>query len=547
MAGKIAFLLCQHYQKEVCAALKAEKLDDVIAASFPARCGCPPLTGDELSTLMQSLPEVDQVELFGASCLKGLSSLVSDFANLHIHKLEHCFQLMADPVLIESCLKRGAYLTTPGWLADWPARMKQLGLNEKIAKEMFAETAPDIVLLDTGVDQHSVKHLRAFSEYVDRPYEIIYTGISVLRLLIVRLAMARQIIVQHKKTEAEIQNLRKQASTHAMAMDLLANLARIVNEAEAIEAMLDVYTFLFAPQRLCYLSFREKLPDKLWIKPEGSAEEQEKENIKKKLAAFSQDSAYTESGWGFILRIVRRGEVRGIIAVEDIAFPDYLDQYFNLALSIADLCELPIENARKYEKLIHTEEMLRKANENLHHLSTTDALTGIANRRAYDDYVEKEWKRMLRDNTPLSLIICDIDFFKKYNDRYGHEGGDVCLRTVAQIIRQKATRPGDFAARYGGEEFSVVLPDTSADGARHIAENIRTAVAQHSIPHEDSAAAPHVTLSLGVAQVQPPFAAELTLASLFRVADAALYEAKQQGRNRVVVQKLETKENRQKG
>ncbi len=536
MAGRIAFLLCEHYRKEALAVLTAEKLENVVVATFPARCGCPPLAKEELPALIDSLGDVEQIEIFGATCLSGL---VFNRDNLHIHKLDHCFQLVAEPTIIESCLKRGAYLTTPGWLANWPANMERLGLNRETAKEMFTETTTGIVLLDTGVDEQSAAHLQAFSEYVDRPLEILYTGIVALRLLFIRMALTWQIEIQEKKTAAEIQDLRKQVSTHAMAIDLLANLARIVNESEAVDAMLDVYTFLFAPQRLCYLSYEEGLPDKLWLRPEGLVAEAEKENIKNKLAAFSEDSAYTESGEGFLLRITRRGKVRGVIAVEDIAFPGYIHQYLNLALSMVDICELPIENAQKYEKLVRTEEMLRNANENLYRISTTDALTGIANRRAYDAYVESQWKRMLRDNTPLSLIICDIDFFKKYNDRYGHEGGDSCLHNVAQIIRQKATRPGDFAARYGGEEFSVVLPNTSAEGAWHIAENIRMAVAQCGIPHEDSEAAPVVTLSLGVAQVQPPLAAEMTIASLFRLADDALYEAKRQGRNRTVLEKMD--------
>ncbi|MFA5072554.1 MAG: diguanylate cyclase [Nitrospirota bacterium] len=537
MANKILFVVCEHYVREAQAAIEAEQLDDAVVIGFPARCGRPPLTTEELTAKINALGNIDQVEVFGASCLTGIADFTSQDYKVHVHKRDQCFTLVADLSLINYCLKKGAYLATPGWLANWRTNIERLGLNQETASEMFAETTTGIVMLETGVNGHNPEHVKEFAEYVHRPFEIIHTGVSVLRLLFGKIALVRQMELQRKEAAKEIKEIRKQAATHAMAIDLLSNLAKIVTETEAVHAMLDVYTFLFAPQRLCYLSFQDGVPNKLWLKPEGLIDEAEQEALKEKLDALQENSGYTESGKGFYLRIVRRGEIRGVIALEDIALPEYLDQYLNLAFSIVDICELPIQNARKYEKLVRTQEMLRKANEDLYRLSTTDALTGIANRRAYDEYLEVEWKRMLRNNTPLSLIICDIDYFKKYNDRYGHKKGDICLHTVAQIIRKIALRPGDFVARYGGEEFVVVLPNTPTEGAFHLAEKIRMAVVQYNIPHEGSEIAPSVTLSLGIAELKPPFDAELTCTTLFRMADKALYQAKNEGRNRTIVWK----------
>jgi diguanylate cyclase (GGDEF)-like protein len=542
MAGRIAFALCKHYLREAQAAIESEKLANAIVVTFPARCGHPPLSREELTAVIGDLSDVEEVEVIGASCLKDLCDLTSHSYNIHIFKLDQCFNLAAGPAIINRCLERGAYLTTPGWLANWPANIEHLGLNQEMAREMFSETTKVIALLDTGVDEQSAANLRAFSEYVDRPIETICTGNSVLCLIFAKAHLTWQMEVQQKKSIAEIQGIQKQAATYAMAIDLLSNLARIVNETEAVEAMLDVYMFLFAPQRLCYLSFQEGMKDKFWIRPDVKLGDAEEKTIKNTLAGFHQESSYTESGKGFILRIAPHGEVRGVITVEEIAFPEYIDHYLNLALSIVNICELPIENARKYEKLVETEEMLRKANEDLLQLSTTDALTGIANRRAYDEYIEIEWKRMLRNKMPLSLIICDVDFFKRYNDHYGHKRGDYCLHTVAQIVCKTVLRPEDFIARYSGEEFIVVLPSTSGEGALHIAEKIRIAVVQYGITHEYSEVAPYVTLSLGIAHVQPPLTKGVTSASLFRAADTALYHAKNQGRNRTVMQTIESEE-----
>ncbi len=535
MPGKIAFVLCENFAKEAHSALAAEGLEHVVVATFPARCGRPPLTSDELATILAPKGDVEHVDVFGSCCLSGFADISACGCALQMHRLDSCFEFIADPALINQYLKRGAYLTTPGWLSGWPDSVKKLGLNQETAREMFAETTTGIVLLNSGVDEQSTTRLQLFADFVDRPFEILYTGLSVLRLLFARSALTWQLAVLKKKSIAEISVHQKQSATHAMAIDLLANLARIVDEEQAIEAMLDVYFMLFAPQRVCYLSFQDGLPDNLFTRP-PQTDAHETETIKNILLGFHQDSGYTESGRGFFLRIILRGEVRGVIAVEEIAFPEYLDQYLNLALGIVNICELPIENARKYQKLIQAEEMLRKANDDLFHLATTDSLTGIANRRAYDEYIEIEWKRMLRNHSSLSLIICDIDFFKHYNDLYGHKQGDLCLHTVAQIIRKQAVRPGDFVGRYGGEEFVAVLPDTTIESAFHIAEKIRMAVAHYGIPHMRSVA-PHVTLSLGVSQAMLPKAKDLSPAMLFNMADAAMYEAKQQGRNRTVIQK----------
>ncbi|MGB3535389.1 MAG: diguanylate cyclase [Microcoleaceae cyanobacterium] len=173
---------------------------------------------------------------------------------------------------------------------------------------------------------------------------------------------------------------------------------------------------------------------------------------------------------------------------------------------------------------------LQQANLELQRLVTIDGLTQLSNRRHFDDYLSHEWRRMIRENQFLSLILCDVDFFKRYNDYYGHLSGDDCLKKIAQAIQSSIHRPADLAARYGGEEFAVILPNTPLNGAITVAKIIQQTIKALNIPHHQSLICDTVTLSLGVCSMIPDDS--FSPASLIETADQALYSAKQQGRNR---------------
>jgi diguanylate cyclase (GGDEF)-like protein len=192
--------------------------------------------------------------------------------------------------------------------------------------------------------------------------------------------------------------------------------------------------------------------------------------------------------------------------------------------------ELDARRSRE-EELLRVTHQLQEANQTLQRISAQDALTGVANRRSFDSHLAHEWSRAAREQKPLSLIICDIDYFKAFNDYYGHPRGDECLRQVARALRAPVKRPGDLVARYGGEEFVVLLPWTVLSGAVALAEKLRERIASLRIPHARSLAAPHVTLSLGAASVIP--LRQARTAGLVEAADQALYAAKERGRNRV--------------
>ena len=194
--------------------------------------------------------------------------------------------------------------------------------------------------------------------------------------------------------------------------------------------------------------------------------------------------------------------------------------------------ELQIKTRELDAKILELQELKRQleaSNEKLRMLSTVDGLTGLLNRRRFDEILAREWDRGRRDKTPLSLIMVDIDHFKDFNDHYGHIAGDQCLKTVAQSLAAALHRRVDLIARYGGEEFAAVLPDTTLEGAAMVAERMQRQIAALNLEHRNCSTGGRLTVSLGVSTILPND--ETSPASLVDAADKALYQAKNSGRN----------------
>lgn len=240
------------------------------------------------------------------------------------------------------------------------------------------------------------------------------------------------------------------------------------------------------------------------------------------------------------LPIRHGGQIDGILYFENrLAEASFTQERVAFLRMLGVQAMISISSARLHDSLerrvAERTEQLEDANRKLATLSITDGLTGLSNRRHFDDVLRAECARAARVSQPLAVVMLDVDYFKRFNDRHGHQAGDACLIRVAQALAAGMRRAGDLTARYGGEEFSIVLPNTGADEARQIGEALRRAIEELAIPHA-SADAAQVTISVGIAVQSPPGAADPD--ALLRLADAALYRAKDAGRNCVVLRML---------
>lgn len=236
-------------------------------------------------------------------------------------------------------------------------------------------------------------------------------------------------------------------------------------------------------------------------------------------------------GYEVLTRLKANPETRDIPVIFVTSLEDAAEEERGLTLGAVDFITKPIRapivaiRVKNHLELKHHRDRLKA-------LSTTDMLTGVANRRRFEETFEREWRRAVRDQAPISLAMIDIDSFKQYNDHYGHLAGDECLVQVATLLAATLLRPADLLARFGGEEFVAVLPNTDHNGAAEIGQRLCAAVRNAQLEHTAAPTGPYVTTSVGIATVTPT--QDMSNSDLLAAADRALYRAKQSGRNRVV-------------
>ncbi|HEY9853447.1 MAG TPA: diguanylate cyclase [Leptolyngbyaceae cyanobacterium] len=401
-----------------------------------------------------------------------------------------------------------------------------------------------ISALDEAVDKVTAFKIGAV-DYITKPFE----EIEVLARIENQLRLRRfQIELQNQNAQLQLLLTTTQAISSAANVEealevILANVCLTIgwdfgeawipnSETKLLEYSRAWYGNKVDLQQFhsesCKLRFAvgEGLPGRVWfsqqlewIEDVSQAEEE----------VFYRVQSATEAG------------LKGAIAIP-IAFEHQVLAvllFFQKREMIPDERSLTLVNAiaTQLGSMIHRKKIeadLIRANLELERLANLDGLTKVANRRRFDTYLSQEWQRGIREKQPLSLILFDVDYFKKYNDYYGHQCGDECLQKIALAATRAAKRSADLVARYGGEEFAIILPNTPAEGAIQVAQAIREQMRQLMIPHIASDVNEYVSLSLGVCSVVPM--GDRSPETLIAAADRALYQAKTQGRDRIIFQ-----------
>lgn len=350
MTGKLCFLCCENFRPEVEAAIAAEGWPDVTFASFPARCGHPALGWDELRPMVTD--DCVQVVVLGRACLHDLEKPPEGWPPVRLQRQDQCFNLVACPTLVNEAIAQDGYLITPGWLEDWRGNLRHLGFDEGNVADFFGDFAREMVLLDTGVFPDAELKLDELSRVIGLPAKRIAVGIDYTRMLLARLVAEWRMGEELEQVRAcELKHARELAD-HISAMDFLGRLALLKDEQETVKGIEEMFHMLFAPQELFYVRFENgafRFDDDL--APERS----------RQILALNRDWAWTESGTGFLLRITVSGELLAVVFAEHFAFPEFRERYLNLALSIAGVCGLAVENARTYRRIRDTEEALRRS------------------------------------------------------------------------------------------------------------------------------------------------------------------------------------------
>lgn len=346
MGAPLCILCCANFQAELTAAAALEGGDEVRVAAFPARCGRPPLGWDELPPL--TAPDCSEVLVLGRACLKDLATAPAPLPSRRLLVQEQCFHLVACPSLVNEALGQGAYLVTPSWLADWRGHLAELGFSPDSGAELWRESCRELLLLDTGLDPQAPANMAEAAAALGVPARCVAVGLDQTRLLLGRWLAEWRLRNEQQRAQEQEWRHRRELADQVSAMDLLARLAKSRQEPEAIAAILDLCRMLFAPDQLYYLRVEGGIPQ-----PEPGLPLA----LLDAMTGLDRDHAWLPSGRGFMVRIAQGDQTLGVVALDQLAFPEHRARYLNLTLGLLGVWALAIDNARTHKHLVEAEKM----------------------------------------------------------------------------------------------------------------------------------------------------------------------------------------------
>ena len=350
MSGRLCLLCCQRLRPETASVVAAEGWTDVSVAAFPVSCGHSPMSWETLRPLLEV--GCTQVAIVGGGCLEGLGEPPAGWPPVEPLREAKCAELVAGTALVAEASARGAYVLTPGWLDDWRGNLRAMGASATSLRDAHRE----LLLLDTGVAADAQRKLAELSEAVGLPATRLGVGVDHLRERLAHVVAEWRLSEARRETRERGRGHARELADHQAAMDFLGRLPLLKDERETLAAVEEMFHMLFAPQVYRYVRFEEGTADC----PEGLSPD-----LEKQVTELKNDWAWTESQAGFLLRIARAGETLGVVVVDHFAFAQYANRYVSLALSIAGVAGLAIDNARTYRRIKANEVALRKGEQSL--------------------------------------------------------------------------------------------------------------------------------------------------------------------------------------
>ena len=486
-----------------------EKNDYGFVTVVPFACICSDRKKKQAVAQQISTDQGNKMIITSRDC--GVAKMVSQDDDLTvIYEGDHCFHDYLNEKFIDYIIVKGGYILTGGWLHRWEKWLFEGGFDQKTARQFYAESCSELVLLDTGNDPTIETKLAAFADYINLPYRMIYVGTEGLSLYLGRLINDwRQTREGLKEEKQLLEDLKKQGAEYAAVLHIIEEITGFTKKRDIIAKIKELFHFIFGAGRVRFLErgdddyFETYLSDE-FLDPDDEFK-------------IDQSSHY------LVVKLIRYGETFGALEIGDFQKPEKINDYANFALSIARVSALAISNSVQYE-------LLERSCDEVAYISYHDSLTGLYNRNYFNQEINKQ-------PIPANVcaFVCDIDGLKRVNDDYGHAWGDELIIAAGRALK-KAFRETDLVARVGGDEFYIIVYDCDINTTETLKQRLATIIAKHN----DSIAEPVLKLGLSVGyyhgdEGKAPGDKPWTWEEIFHQADQRMYaqksERKQKNKN----------------